>query len=1072
MPKNNDIKCVLVIGSGPVVIGQAAEFDYAGSQACLSLKEEGIKVVLLNSNPATIQTDNSIADRIYIEPIESETVSSIIKTEHVDSLLVSMGGQTALNIALDLQKSDILGKLKILGTSISTITIAEDRKKFHRLMRKISEPIPDSKVFNVNNFRNVINTLKYYPVIARTSFSLGGSSGAILKTKQDLEDFAKSYFAFNKSETIEIEQSLEGLKEIEYEVIRDNAGNSIIICNMENLDIMGVHTGESIVVTPSQTLSDQEYHMLRDAAIKIISALNIHGACNIQFALDQRTSKYYVIEVNPRTSRSSALASKATGYPIARIATKIAIGYNLTEIKNPITKNTYAAYEPSLDYITVKIPRWPFDKFVVDRTTGIEMKSIGEVMGIGRTFEEALMKSISSLETDNAQKLRLSIDDNKLIELLYKNSDLKIFAIFEALFRNYTVLDIARISGYNPYFVYKINTIVSALRSIKPNKIFEHISELKKLGIADTQISHFTKLSEDTIIKERIEKGILPSYKAIDTCSAEFDTVTPYLYSTYESESEFENIKTTKKKIIVIGSGPNRISQGLEFDYGAVKAIMTLKKEGYWTIMINNNPETVSTDFDISDTLYFEPLTLEHISNIIIREKPEGIILQFSGQTGQNIASMLEKLFSDKIILGTKPFQITSIENRTIFAEKLKLLNIQQPEFTIIKKASILKQKHSSLIYPVIVRSSFIIGGRAMDIVYNYRELQTRVKGLFKLKPDYPVLISKYIEKAVEIDIDFVADGDHSTICGILTHIEEAGTHSGDAIMVFGPNTTQQKLEYRIFDIVKLLVKTFDLVGLSNLQIAVKGEAIYIIELNARSSRSVPFVSKATGVNCVELAIKAMLGHKFNKDTIIKPKNSYFVKVPVFPFSKIKDLDIILGPEMKSTGEGLGAGKTLEEAMIKALKIYKSNFHINNYVLTSVDDDNQPLIVPLVKLLTSKNIKILATPGTGRELKANNINFKVIYKIEDSRLPKITDIILDKNISMIINTPTLHTGPIRDGFTIRRLALKKDILVVTNINFAKAVIDAWVKNPVLQYRELRYYNDSVEKVIHCNTLPQ
>lgn len=1059
MPKNNDIHRVLVIGSGPVVIGQAAEFDYAGSQACLSLREEGIQVILLNSNPATIQTDFSIADRIYIEPISVDTVVRIVKKENIDSILPTMGGQTSLNLVIELKKMGFLDslKLKIIGTQIEAIEVAEDRKRFNDLMVEVSEPVADSVEITENNYKSDIENIKFMPVIVRTSFSLGGLGGSIIRTREELLKFSKKLFLSTNFESFEAEKSIEGLRELEYEMIRDNVGNCITICNMENLDPMGVHTGESIVVTPSQTLSDIEYHMLRSSAVKIVSALDIKGACNIQFALNQNTGKYYIVEVNPRTSRSSALASKASGYPIARISTKIALGYNLNEIKNPITKNTYAASEPSLDYITVKIPRWPFDKFDVDRSIGIQMKSIGEVMGIGRTFEEAFMKAITSLDINESTKLRIFSKEDDLEELLSLPTDRKVFAIFEALFRDYDIKKIMEITGYNQYFIYKFNNIVKLLRKLELGKIPDDLKSYKILGISDELISSFTNMPSLSITKERISKGILPAYKTIDTCSGEFKADTPYLYSTYNGESEFDNSDETREKIIVTGSGSNRISQGLEFDYGAVKAVQTLKSLGYVTVMINCNPETVSTDFDISDYLYFEPLTLEHISNIVNREKPKGIIIQFSGQTGQNIASSLSELFGEDIILGTSPSDIDSIEERTIFANQLDGLGIKQPEFTIVANEQEIEEKIDLIELPVITRSSFIIGGRAMDIVYDTDTLSKRIISLFGARPDFPVLISKYINNATEIDIDFISDGEKAVICGISVHIEEAGTHSGDATMVIGPDPIKPELSKKIGSIVSILAKHFHLLGISNLQIAVKGKDVYIIELNARSSRSLPFVSKATGVDWVSYGIKSILGYPLKIGSV--KLSSYFVKVSVFSFNRFLDLDIILGPEMKSTGEGMGIGRTFEEAIAKTTKILNKNFKLSDSVIITVNDKDKESILEYAKLLEQNGLKIYSTQGTSHFLNKNNVKATTIYKMTDPGEPKISSILLTEKISMIINTPTMMSGVVRDGFEIRRIAIQKDILVVTNVNLAKAIITSALKEGNMDYREIReYYN--------------
>ena len=1044
MPRDKRVRKVLVIGSGPVVIGQAAEFDYAGSQACLSLKEDGASVVLLNSNPATIQTDYSMADRIYMEPMDLETIREIVSRENIDSILPTMGGQTALNLAVSMGKSGMLDdRVRIIGTPLESIMLAEDREMFHNLMIEIGEPVAKSWTIRRSSYHKDLEKIPDSAVIVRTSFSLGGTSGSIFRGKNELLNFCNRLFTETDQDEIDVEESIAGLKEIEYEIIRDNAGNCIIICNMENLDPMGVHTGESIVVTPSQTLSDIEYHMLRDAALRIIGRIGIRGACNIQFALDSGSGKYYVVEVNPRTSRSSALASKASGYPIARISTKIALGYNLTEILNPITKTTYAAFEPSLDYVTVKIPRWPFDKFSVDRTLGVQMKSIGEVMGIGRTFEESLMKAIASLDNQDSRKLRIYIDDGELENVLSKASDLRIYAIFEALFRNYDIARICTLTGYEPYFVHKIENIVTALKKIRIGQIPENLRECKSMGIPDSIISSFSKIGEKDLILHRMENGITPCYRAIDTCSAEFEVKIPYLYSTFFEEDESSLFPSAGKKIMVLGSGPNRISQGLEFDYGAVKAIQYLRRCGYYTIMVNCNPETVSTDFDISDKLYFEPLTLEHISGIISMEKPDGLIIQFSGQTGQNISFDLAEIFGESIFLGTKPSQIVRIEERTEFSSRLEKMGIRQPGFVTVRNLDEMFEKLPTIGLPVIVRSSFIIGGRSMDIVYDPLQVSERVQAVFRERPGFPVLISRYLDGATEMDVDFISNGNKSLIYGISVHIEEAGTHSGDATMVIGPGTVADHIREKIREIVDRLTLDFGLQGLSNLQIALKNDEVYVIELNARASRSVPFVSRATGKDMVGDAVNAMLTGSIETET--PGINAYFVKVPIFPFNKFSDLDTVLGPEMKSTGEGIGIGKTLEEAIMKSMKVAKLNIDNIGSALITVNDLDKDAAIDIAKKILKSGGKLYATPGTHMFLLENGVESTVAYRVDDVRKPSVVDIINNGDVDLIINTPTMLSGAIRDGFEIRRQALRKGVPVITNVRLADLVISSYVK---------------------------
>lgn len=1055
MPLDKSLKCVLVIGSGAVVIGQAAEFDYAGSQACLSLREEGIRTVLLNNNPATIQTDREIADRIYMEPIIPEVVERIIQKENVDAILATMGGQTALNLAVSLEKSGIIRKtgVKVIGTSVKSIQIAEDREKFHDLLQELSEPVAPSLRLRSEDFREKAEKISFFPVIVRTSFSLGGLGGTIVKGLEDLLSLAEDYFRIYPDESLELEKSLEGLNELEYEVIRDNAGNCITICNMENLDPMGVHTGESIVVTPSQTLSDVEYHMLRDSAIRIISRLEIIGACNIQFALDSKNKRYYVVEVNPRTSRSSALASKASGYPIARVSTKISIGYNLNEIPNPITGNTFAAFEPSLDYVTVKIPRWPFDKLPVSRKIGVQMKSIGEVMGIGRTFEEALMKALASLENAESRRLRLPVDGETLERMLMEPSDQRLFAIFESLFRGWTPLKISSLTKYNEYFIGKIRNIVDKLAGITYGQFPENLEELKSMGISDLAISAFSGIDELSLTKERFKRNILPVYKSIDTCSGEFPADTPYLYSTYELENEFQ--RTDKRDtIIIIGSGPNRIAQGLEFDYSAVKAVMDLRKRGHRVILINSNPETVSTDFDISDLLFFEPLTVEYISNIIRRESPCRVIVQFAGQTGQNLLVPLSGVFGPSIFLGTAPENVEMIESRDKFASSLKRLQIDQPEYRVVRSIAEAEMIASEGFLPAIARSSFIIGGRSMNIVYGRNELINNITEILESKPGSTILVSRYLVNATELDVDFISRNDEVHICGICRHIEEAGTHSGDATMVLSPDFPDQDLFLRIYEICRKLSVEFSLLGFSNLQLAVVAGQIYVIELNARSSRSLPFVCKATNTNWVSAGISLILSRDIKEEhgTV----SSYYVKVPSFPFNRFLDLDTVLGPEMKSTGESMFIGRNLDEAMVKSILQVRKSVDMNS-VLISVCEQDKPQVLKIARNLRDAGFTIFSTPGTCAFLRKNQVDSEEVYKIEDVRTPRVDWLIKEKKVGIVINTPENRSGSLRDGNEIRRLSIRSNRLLATNLRLADAIVSALIKKEKVNYLEVSEY---------------
>lgn len=1058
MSDSRRIGSVLVIGSGPVSIGQAAEFDYAGSQACLAFRDEGIKVVLLNSNPATIQTDYSIADRIYIEPITVDSVLSIIEKEHIDGIFAAVGGQTALNLLISLNNEGILERynLEVLGTPVENVELAENRQKFHEFMQEINQPVAESWTFTKGNYETIIASIGEMEYIVRTSFSLGGSGGNIIPDRKSLLSFCREFFSIRPEEDLNVEQSLLGLTELEYEMMRDKAGNCISICNMENIDPMGVHTGESIVVTPSMTLTDKEYHLLRTAAIDVIGSLNIIGACNIQFALNRDNGDYYIVEVNPRTSRSSALASKSSGYPIARISTKLSLGYLLHEVRNPITVDSFAGSEPSLDYVTVKIPRWPFDKFPVSRDLGVQMKSIGEVMGIGRTFEEALMKAIASLDTRDATNIRLFVTDEKLRELLEKPNDRRIFSIFEALFRNWDIEKICSISSYLPFFVERIAKVVSLLKTIGINEIPANLNSIKEMGISDETIASFSRMNARRITEHRIWNGIVPSYRSIDTCSGEFEAVTPYLYSTYGENSDVWK-DNGKEKIIILGSGPNRISQGLEFDYGAVKASTRIRELGYEAIMINSNPETVSTDFDISDRLFFEPVTLEHVANIIHTERPKGIIIQFSGQTGQNMALDIREMFGDSIFLGTLPENIFRIEDRGKFASALKKMGIRQPEFHEVYSENDTDLILNRLSTPLIVRSSFIIGGRAMEVIHNRESAIEMVRQALQERPGFPVLISKYIENATEIDVDFISDGKNASICGISVHVEEAGTHSGDATMVFGPDDPSQETVERLKKMVNDLCDEFHLTGLSNLQVMYRNGEIFVIELNSRASRTVPFISKAAGIDYVSRAIDAMLGLYNPGNDQYNPPLSYAVKVPVFPFRKFPELDIFLSLEMKSTGEGMALGRTLEEAMNKAMLLYHSNAVDTQKVILTLGEDDKSSALGVINMLNEQKSRLFCTPGTAAFLKSKGIECETVYKLEDVRSPKIDEIIRNGSISLIVNTPGSNGRYQRDGFEIRKLALSKNIPVITNLRMAQTAISIAGKTVKFDARELAEY---------------
>ena len=1053
MPLDPDARKVLVIGSGPVVIGQAAEFDYAGSQACLSLREEGIMVVLLNSNPATIQSDKRIADRVYIEPMTVPVLEEIIVKENIDAVLPTMGGQTALNLCLRLFDEGILDKhgVKVIGTQVQGIRMAEDRVLFSRFVKSLGEPVAESvEMRRKDLWKDEYSA--FAPGVMRTSFSLGGSGGRIYRTFEELMHLAEEFFQEVPDGRIEVEKSLQGLKELEYEMIRDSQGNCICICNMENIDPMGVHTGESIVVTPSQTLSDQEYHMLRSSAIRIVSGLGIVGACNIQFALDQSSSRYYVVEVNPRTSRSSALASKASGYPIARIASKLAVGYSLAELRNPVTGDTYAAYEPSLDYITVKIPRWPFDKFGGDRKTGVQMKSVGEVMGIGRTFEEAFMKALSSIDTYESARFRLHFPASSLEGLIREPSDLRIFAVIEALFQGHDPDSVAGLAGFDPYFVHKMKTITAALLEIQPGSIPRNLPALKRLGIPDSLISRFASLDELTLVRHRIEAGIIPVYKSVDTCSGEFRARTPYLYSTYENEDETPEWGN-EKSVLVIGSGPNRIAQGLEFDYGAVKAVSALREMGYRTIMLNSNPETVSTDFDVSDMLYFEPVTLEHVSNVIVRAKAWKVIVQLSGQTGQNLASQIASLFGDDIILGTPARSIEAVEDRARFSESLQRLGILQPPFAYARNSIELEGKLGKIGLPVIMRASNVIGGRSMDIIFDLDTARERFDEIIRERPEKDVLISGYLDNAVEIDVDFISHRGWTTIMGIITHIEEAGTHSGDATMVFSGHGLPEGIEEELKHVCSTLSREFLLDGISNLQAAVRDDQVFVIELNARASRTVPFLSKATGTDWVGFAVRGMVGSV--EKIYPMPVKSVFIKYPIFPFRRFPGEEPLLGPEMKSTGEAMVPGMDYREAIRKLIDLI--GVRDVHAVLLTVRDQDKQRALGIASNLSRNGIRVYSTPGTATYLSKNGIRCSTVYRMEDMRTPRVDDIIKERAVDVVVNTPTASSGSMRDGYQVRQLCIRLGIPLITNISLASILLDPTIYSVKAEAREISEY---------------
>lgn len=1048
MPRNQDIKKVLVIGSGPITIGQAAEFDYAGTQACQALKEEGIEVVLVNSNPATIMTDLEIADKVYMEPLTLDFLKKIIRIEHPDGLLATLGGQTALNLAVELDRDGILSHLniKLLGTNTLTIENSEDREKFRSLMNEIGESIPESKIiYKVEEAYEFVEKIGY-PVIIRPAYTLGGTGGGIAYNEQQLEVTLRNGLEASPIHQVLIEKSLLGFKEIEYEVIRDNVGNKIIVCNMENIDPVGVHTGDSIVVAPSQTLTDKEYQMLRNSALKIVEALNIQGGCNVQYALDPLSENYYVIEVNPRVSRSSALASKATGYPIAKIATKIALGYSLSEIKNPITKTTYASYEPALDYIVTKIPRWPFDKFQsANRKLGTQMKATGEVMAIGRSFEESLQKAIRALELNHyglySPNLKLNaIEDEALIKQITIPNDERLWQIAEWFRRGGSIEEVFQNTEIDRFFLDKIKQLVNVEADIAVEPLTQdNLLEWKQLGFSDKQIAQLRQEEEKTVTKIRKGLEIKPVYKMVDTCAAEFESHTPYYYSTYEIENEV--VKGSKPAIVVIGSGPIRIGQGIEFDYSTVHAVWAIQEAGYEAIVINSNPETVSTDFNISDRLYFEPLTLEDVMHVIDTEQPVGVIVQFGGQTAINLA---EDLANEGVaILGTSLDSIDTAENRKKFEEILNKLAIKQPKgdtaFSIEEAIKIAE----ALGYPVLVRPSYVLGGRGMEIIYSKTELVKYVEQAVKVPPNQPILIDRYLI-GKEVEVDAIFDGENILIPGIMEHIERAGIHSGDSIAVYPPQTISESDLAKIIRITKELAIGLKIKGLLNIQYVLYENEVFVIEVNPRSSRTVPFLSKVTNIPMAKLATKIILGHSLESlganIGYLQPKgNIVAVKVPVFSFSKLRRVDVTLGPEMKSTGEVIGIEQQFAKALFKGL--IAAGIKIPEYgtVLATIAEKDKKDSVPLFKRFHQLGYQIKATKGTAKYLEENGIPVITVNKLNEGT-PNIIDEIRSGKINFVINTLTKGKDIQRDGFRIRRESVEYGIPCFTSLDTAFALL--------------------------------
>lgn len=1037
MPIDKDIKKVLIIGSGPIQIGQAAEFDYSGSQACKSLREEGIETVLVNSNPATIQTDMDMADTVYTEPLTPEIVSEIIKKENVDAILPTMGGQTGLNIATGLGDLGLLEGIKVLGSDIQTIKDVEDRDLFGHFMDKLNEPIP--KCHAVESVEEAIDAVKDigYPVIVRPAFTLGGTGGGVAYNEEELIEIATHGLDMSFINQVLIDESVLGWKEFEYEVMRDKEDTCIIVCNMENIDPMGIHTGESVVVAPAQNLNDRDSQALRDASIKIIRALGIQGGCNIQFAVNPETGEYKVIEVNPRVSRSSALASKATGYPIAKISSKIALGMTLDEIKNDITKETPASFEPAIDYVVVKIPRWPFDKFRgINREIGVQMKATGEVMAIGRTFEEAIQKAIRSLDMghDGFEYVEYTEDD------LANPTDERLFQLYSAIKDGMDLDKIQKLTNIDKFFLYKIRNIVNFENEVTEEKLndADFLRKAKQMGCSNKRLAALSNQTEEYIRNLLNRFNIKQSYKMVDTCAAEFEAKTPYYYSTYDSGNELKS--SNKKKIVILGAGPIRIGQGIEFDYCCVHSSLALKDEGIETILINNNPETVSTDYDISDKLFFEPITFEDVMGIIDQEKPDGVIVQFGGQTSINLAVPLAN--AGVKILGTPYESIDGVEDRELFAKLLNKLHIHQAPYGTANSFEEAREIAERITFPVLVRPSYVIGGRAMEIVYDNNELEKYMKEAVKVSPEHPILVDKFLEDAIELDVDVLCDGEEVFIAGIMEHIEEAGVHSGDSACVIPPQTIPEHILNTIREYSTKLALELDVKGLMNIQYAVKldEEMVYIIEANPRASRTVPFVSKAIGVPLAKVATWIMTGAKlkdFNLTKEIKIDH-VAVKESVFPFLKLPESDTVLGPEMKSTGESIGVDENFGMAFYKSQLAAGMDLPKEGKIFISVKEQDKKKIRPIAEKAANLGFELAATSGTADA--ARGVDIEKIKKVSQGS-PNIRDAILNKEIDLIINTSEGKQSA-QDGYIIRRLAIELGIPYVTTLSGARAALNA------------------------------
>ena len=1046
MPRITDIKKVMVLGSGPIVIGQAAEFDYAGTQACRSLKEEGIEVVLVNSNPATIMTDKDIADKVYIEPLNVDVVKKIIKEEQPDSILPTLGGQAGLNLAMELEESGFLkeNNVRLIGTTALTIKKAEDRLEFKNTMEKLKEPVAASTI--VEDVEAAVEFAKEigYPIVVRPAYTLGGSGGGIADDEASLRLICENGLRLSRVGQCLIERSIAGWKEIEYEVMRDNRGNCITVCNMENLDPVGVHTGDSIVVAPSQTLSDKEHQMLRTSALNIIDELGIIGGCNVQYALNPHTFEYCVIEVNPRVSRSSALASKATGYPIAKVAAKIALGYTLDEIKNAVTGRTFASFEPALDYVVVKIPRLPFDKFITaKRTLTTQMKATGEVMSICTNFEGALMKAIRSLE-QHVDSLIVNyyegFTDEDIKDELQKVDDRRIFLIAEAIRRGITPEYIHSITKIDEWFIDKIERLVRCELRLKNEELTrELLFEAKRMEFPDKVIAKLTGKTEKEIYDCRIKENIVAGFKMVDTCAAEFEAVTPYYYSCFDGENENTSV-TDKKKVLVLGSGPIRIGQGIEFDFCSVHCVWAFSKAGYETIIINNNPETVSTDFDIADKLYFEPLTPEDVRNVVELEKPYGAVVQFGGQTAIGLTKALMEMGVK--ILGTSAEDVDAAEDREIFDNILNETGIPRASGGTVFTADEAVEVANRLGYPVLVRPSYVLGGAGMRIAISDSDIREYINIINRNVQEHPILVDKYL-MGEELEVDAVCDGEDILIPGIMQHIERAGIHSGDSISVYPSQNISPELIERIEDYTRKLAKSLHVIGLVNIQFIIYENEVYVIEVNPRSSRTVPYISKVTGIPIVELAAKVIMGEKI-RDLGFEPglqKEAPYVavKMPVFSFEKLRGAEISLGPEMKSTGECLGIAKTFDEALFKAFLGAGIDLPIHKKMIITVCDEDKKEIVPIAAGFSKLGYEIYATRGTAEVLKNNGVEVTQVNKLEQAA-PTLMDLLLAHNIDLVIDTPSKGAGKSKDGFLIRRVAIETGVSVITALDTATALL--------------------------------